>query len=76
LLCSPVLQFCRRKKIKQKTWHFSLFEIKVAIQGVSLWYFHVYMYYNPNCFISSNFCHSILVPFLMVVSVGLIFILI
>jgi hypothetical protein len=30
-----------------------------------LWYFHVYMYHNPNCFISSNFLHSILVPFLL-----------
>jgi hypothetical protein len=28
-----------------------------------LWYFHVYMYYNPNWFISI-FLHSTLVPFL------------
>jgi hypothetical protein len=41
-----------------------LFEIKVATWGVALWYFHVYMYYNPSCFISSNFLHSTLVPFL------------
>jgi hypothetical protein len=33
-----------------------LFEIKV--QGVSLWYFHVYMYCNSNWFISSIFLHS------------------
>jgi hypothetical protein len=54
----------KREKIKRKTWHFSLFEIKVATQGDSLWYFHVYMYYNPNWFVSSNFLHSTLFPFL------------
>jgi hypothetical protein len=27
----------------------------VATQGVSLWHFHVYMYYNPHWFISSIF---------------------
>jgi hypothetical protein len=37
-----VFQFCKRKK----TWHFCL--LKIAIQGVSLWHFHVYMYYNLN----------------------------
>jgi hypothetical protein len=37
---------------------------KVAIQGISLWYFHVYMCYNPNWFISSVFLLSILVFFL------------
>jgi hypothetical protein len=46
LFCLPVLQFCRREKRKQnktkKPWHFSLFEMKVATQGVFLWYFHVY----------------------------------
>jgi hypothetical protein len=26
-----------------------------------LWYFHVYMYYSPNWFISSNFLHSTLI---------------
>jgi hypothetical protein len=41
----------KREKIKWKTWRFSLFEIKVAMQAVSLGYFHVYMYYNPNWFI-------------------------
>jgi hypothetical protein len=60
----PVLWFCRRKKRKRKTWYFSLFEIKVTTQRVSLWYFHVYMYFNPNWFISSSFLHSALVPFL------------
>jgi hypothetical protein len=37
---------------------------KIVIQGVSLWYFHVYMYYNPNLFISSIFLLSTLVSFL------------
>jgi hypothetical protein len=41
-----------------------LFEVKVVTQGVSLWYFHVYMYYNPNWFVSPIFLHSTLVPFL------------
>jgi hypothetical protein len=64
----PVLQFSRKKKEREKrkwkTWHFSLFEVKVATWGISLWYFYMYMYYNPNWFISSNFLHSTLVPFL------------
>jgi hypothetical protein len=54
----------KREKRKCKTWHFSLFEIKVATQGVALWYFYVYMHFKPNWFISSNFLHSTLVPFL------------
>jgi hypothetical protein len=54
-----VFQFCKRKKR-----YFCLFEIKVATQGCSLWYFHVYMYYKPNWFISSIFLHSTLVLFL------------
>jgi hypothetical protein len=41
-----------------------LLEIKVAAQGVS----NVYMYYNPNWFMSSIFLHS---TFLMVVSTSL-----
>jgi hypothetical protein len=45
-----------------KMWYFYLF--KIAIQGVSLWPFHVYMYCNPNCFICSIFLLSTLVPFL------------
>jgi hypothetical protein len=40
---------------------------KIAAGGVSLWHFHVCMYYNPNGFISS-FCLS---PRLMVISTGL-----
>jgi hypothetical protein len=36
----------------------------VATKEVFLWYFHVYMYYNPNWFIFSIFLHSTLVPFL------------
>jgi hypothetical protein len=52
-----VFQFYKRIK-----WHFCLF--KIAMQGVSLWHFHVYMYYNPNCSICSIFLPSTLVPFL------------
>jgi hypothetical protein len=37
---------------------------KIATQGVSLWHFHVNMYYNLNWFISSIFLLSTLVPFL------------
>jgi hypothetical protein len=37
---------------------------KIAIQGVSLCYFYVYMYYNPNWFIPFIFLLSTLVPFL------------
>jgi hypothetical protein len=37
---------------------------KIAIHGVSLWHFHVYTYYNWNCFISSIFLLSTLVPVL------------
>jgi hypothetical protein len=39
------------------------FLFKIAIQGVSLSYFHVYMYYNPNWFFSI-FLLSTLVFFL------------
>jgi hypothetical protein len=53
--CSLILQ-------KKNKWHFWLF--KITTQGVSLWHFHVYMYYNPNWFISSIFLLSTLVPFL------------
>jgi hypothetical protein len=52
-----VLQFWKRKS----KWHFCLF--KIATQGASLWHFHVYMYYNPNWFISSVFLLSTLVLF-------------
>jgi hypothetical protein len=43
------------------TFLFSIFEkryfclLKIAIQGVSLWHFHVCMYYNPYWFIISVF---------------------
>jgi hypothetical protein len=47
--------------IKEKKWHLCL--LKIDIQGVSLWHFPVYMYYNPNLFIS-NFLLSTLVPFI------------
>jgi hypothetical protein len=53
-----------KKKEIWKKWHFCLFNIKIAKQGVSLWHFHVYMYYNPSWFISPIFLHSTLVPFL------------
>jgi hypothetical protein len=56
----PVLWFCIRKK-KEEKWHFCLF--KIATQGVSLWHFHIYMYYNPNMFIFI-FLLSTLVHFL------------
>jgi hypothetical protein len=37
---------------------------KIAIQGVSLWHFHVYVHCNPNLFISFIFLLSSLVSFL------------
>jgi hypothetical protein len=46
--------------VKEKKWHFSLF--KIATQRVSLWHFHIYMYYGLDWLISSIFLHSILVP--------------
>jgi hypothetical protein len=64
LFLTPVLWFGKGEKIKRKTCHFWLFEIKVATQGVSLWYFHVYMYCTPNWLMSSNYLHSTFVPFL------------
>jgi hypothetical protein len=48
----------------QKKKNMTFLFVCVATRGVSLQYFHVYMYYNPNWFISSNCLHSILVPFL------------
>jgi hypothetical protein len=44
--------------------HPCLFEIKVATQGISLWYIHVYIYCKPNWLLSSVFLHYTLVPFL------------
>jgi hypothetical protein len=60
----PVLQFCKRKN-----WHVYLF--KIAVHGVSLQHFHVYLYYNLNQLISSIFLLSNLSPLLMVISTGL-----
>jgi hypothetical protein len=37
----------QRENIKRKTLHFSLFEIKVATRGVSLWYFMYVCIINP-----------------------------
>jgi hypothetical protein len=50
------------EKIKLKMWNFNFFEIKLSTQKYPI--FHVYMYYNPNWAISSNFLHSVLVPLL------------
>jgi hypothetical protein len=43
---------------------------KITTQVVSLWHFHVYMYYNPNWFISSFFFFY-LCSLLIVISTGL-----
>jgi hypothetical protein len=48
-------------KKRRGKWHLCLFP---AIQGVSLWYFLVHIYYSPIWFISSIFLLSTLVPFL------------
>jgi hypothetical protein len=37
---------------------------KITIQGISLWHFHVYMYYILNWFVLSIFLLSTLFPFL------------
>jgi hypothetical protein len=64
LFCPSVLWFCIRKKEKKKEkWHFYLF--KIATQGVSLWHFHVYMYYSLIGVISYVFFLSTLIPFLL-----------
>jgi hypothetical protein len=47
--------------VKTKRFYFFLF--KIAIQGVSLWHFYIYMYCNLNWFISSIFLLSTLVSF-------------
>jgi hypothetical protein len=49
LFSLPVLRFCKKRKRR----HFYLF--KVALEGISLWHFHVYMYFNPNWFMLSIF---------------------
>jgi hypothetical protein len=55
--CLPGLCFC-----KEKNGNFYLF--KIAIHGVSLWNFHVYMYYNLNWSIPFIFLLSTLLHFL------------
>jgi hypothetical protein len=64
LFCLPILWFCKRKK-----WHFWLF--KIATQGVSLWHFHVYMYYKPNLVHTLYFASFYLSPSFMAVSTTL-----
>jgi hypothetical protein len=51
-----------KKWRKRKAWHFCL--LKIAAWGVSLWHFHIYMYYSLIWFISSIFLLSTLVPVL------------
>jgi hypothetical protein len=48
------------QKRKKENMTFLLIEIKIAIQVVSLWYFHVYLCYTANWFISSKL--SIILP--------------
>jgi hypothetical protein len=55
--------------VKERKRQFCLF--KIAAQGVSLWHFHVYMFFTLGWFISSIFSSFYLSPFLMVVSTGL-----
>jgi hypothetical protein len=54
-ICSPsyslILWKKKEKRYKEKHECFYVFEIKIVIQGVSLWYFHAYTYYIPNCLI-------------------------
>jgi hypothetical protein len=54
--CSTLMSF-NFVEGKREKWHFCLFKIKVVTQEVSLWYVYIYMYYNPNWFISIFF-HS------------------
>jgi hypothetical protein len=49
---------------------FLLVWVKIATQGVSLCYFHAYMYYNPNLFISISLLHLI-IPLPMVAPASL-----
>jgi hypothetical protein len=65
--CSALLfsDFVEEKRKKERNEIFCL--VKGSYTGsvyvYMLWYFHVYLFYNPNWFISSNFFHSTLVPF-------------
>jgi hypothetical protein len=47
-----------------KNTAFKLVWDKHSYTEVFLWYFPLFMYYNSNWFMSSNFLHSTLVPFL------------
>jgi hypothetical protein len=61
-----VLQFCRRKNIKdsKRNMAFLLVRDKDSYAGRFLVLFScIYIYYNPNWFISSSPLHSCLVPF-------------
>jgi hypothetical protein len=55
----PVLSSCSLVLQMKTKWHLYLF--KIITHEVSLWYFHVPMYYNPNLFISSSFLLSTLI---------------
>jgi hypothetical protein len=57
----PILPSC--SVFEKKTFLF-----KIAIWAVSLWHFHLYMYYNQNWFIS--IFPFYLGPRLMVISTG------
>jgi hypothetical protein len=63
-LSGPVLPSCSPIMYKKRKRQFCLFEIKVATQGVSLWYFHVYVYPDPKLVHLLYFLHSMLVSFL------------
>jgi hypothetical protein len=58
-----------KKNIRRKKWYFCLF--KTPTQGVSLWHFHVYMYYSLIWLISSIFSSFYLNLFLTVVLTSL-----
>jgi hypothetical protein len=51
-------------------WEKKTFLFKRAIQGISLWHFHIYVY-NHNWFIPSVFSPFYISPLLMVTSTGL-----
>jgi hypothetical protein len=66
--CLPVL-FSDFVKKKKKKWHFCLF--KIAIWGVSLWHFHVYVYFITRIGLSLLFFSFYLSPLLTVILTGL-----
>jgi hypothetical protein len=65
LFCPPVLQFCRRRNIRdnKKSMVFLLVWDKDSYIGRFLCCFCAYMYYNPNWFISTRPLHYFLVTF-------------